>query len=65
VYENFIKLQCSERDRMPSHSDESSQLHEPNGLQLIVASPYRNERYVYFVQSVMSCVLRPLLPEIG
>jgi len=50
---------------MPSHSDESSQLHEPNGLQLIVASPYRNERYVYFVQSVMSCVLRPLLPEIG
>jgi len=52
VYENFIKLQYSERDRMPSHRAESSQLHEPSVIQLIVASPHRNERYTYFVQSV-------------
>lgn len=58
MYENFIKLQCSERDRMPRQRVESSQLHEPSGIQLIVASPDRNERYVYFVQSVMFCVLR-------
>jgi len=58
MYENFIKLHCIERDRMPSHRVESSQIHEPSGMQLIVASPYRNERYVYFVQSVMFSVLR-------
>jgi len=58
VYENFIKLQYSERDRMPSHRAESSQLHEPSVIQLIVASPHRNERYTYFVQSVKFCVLR-------
>jgi len=56
--EPCMKISQNSNTVKPSHIVESSQLHEPSGIQLIVASRYRNESYTYFFQLVMFCVLR-------